>query len=35
MHKPLNEEEYVAGRWKDGVLIEWNPRINNDKNIKC
>ena len=28
MHKPSKEEEYVAGHWKDGVLVEWNPRIN-------
>lgn len=28
MHKPSKKEEYVAGHWKDGVLVEWNPRIN-------
>ena len=28
MHKPSREEEYVAGHWKDGVLVEWNPKIN-------
>ena len=28
MHKRSDEkEEYVAGHWKDGVIVEWNPRV--------
>lgn len=28
MHKKTGEKEpYVAGRWEDGMLVKWNPRI--------